>query len=166
MPRVSEFPTRTAAQQPTHGATFPSFRPIPPALFSFHLIFLLVSFFLFSLFSDIAMEATKCDGSRGPFTSLSSPLGYHPPIFCTLPPFMPLPPSVSVPISVVHLLSASFSLPPRCFRYLVVWSFFRCLCTNFQRILAGPPFLRKFPANLNDALPTVQTHPATLQIQN
>jgi len=45
-------------------------------------------------------------------------------------------------------------------------AFSRCLCTNFQRILAGPPFLRKFPANLNDALPTVQTHPATLQIQN
>jgi len=84
------------------------FDPFPPALFSFYLIFLLLSF-SFSLCSLHSNGSTKCDGSRGPFTSLSSPLGYHPPIFCTLPPFMLLPPSVIVPFSVVPLLSASFS---------------------------------------------------------
>ena len=176
MPRVSEFPTQPAAQQPPHGATFPSFRPIPPALFSFYLIFLLLSFFLFSLFSTFPNGSTKCDGSRGPFTSLSSPLGYHPPIFCTLPPFMLLPPSVIVPFTVVPLLSASFS-----FNHHVVlgtWSFGAFLLSTFfsafpgacvqisSAYLPGPPFSLKFPANSNDALPTVQTYPATLQIQN
>ena len=175
VPRVSEFPTRTAAQQPPHGTTFPSFRPIPPALFSFYLIFFLFPS-PFSLFSNIAMEAMKCDGSRGPFTSLSSPLGYHPPIFCTLPPFMLLPPSVSVPFSVVPLLSASFS-----FNHHVVlgtWSFGAFLLSTFfpafpgacvqisSAYLPGLPFSLKFPANSNDALPTVQTYPATLQFKN
>ena len=80
-----------------------------------------------------------------------------------LPPTHFLHPSSIHAVATVRLRSIFSGAPsfgflfvqsPRCFGYLVVWSFFvvhfffsfsRCLCTNFQRILAGTTFFTEIP---------------------
>ena len=98
-----------------------------------------------------------------------------------LPPTHFLHPSSIHAVATVRLRSIFSGAPsfcflfvqsPRCFGYLVVWSFFVVhfisafpgACVQISSAyLPGPPFSLKFPANSNDALPTVQTYPATLQ---
>ena len=136
----------------------PSHRFDPfPQLFSRFTLFSSCFLLLFSLFS------------LSPFPNGSNEMrrlawSFHVSLLSTwLPPTHFLHPSSIHAVATVRLRSIFSGAPsfgflfvqsPRCFGYLVVWSFFvvhfffsfsRCLCTNFQRILAGTTFFTEIP---------------------